>query len=261
MQITPKNRRRLVVGAALFLVTVPSFAIFGVGDIVFDPSNWAQAVQEVTMATQTYNTVSNNLRYFSAKSIWNTAKSQFTLVNVENKLGETAGLQNTLNGNSPGMAGTAWQMMTIANRATSSGYLSGEVAGMSQHLSAMAMVEATDAVSPYCLNAVGQYRANIQANAQAETTLRQQQLDGGPNTNTEIQQLNMLNASEVQKLNEMESEGPLHACMAAQAAIQQMNERNAAVQQLNDAAFVQSQQAANPTYAGNESGTWDTYLP
>ena len=261
MRISEKNKRQLIIGIGLFAVATPSFAIFGVGDVVLDPSNWTEAVQELTMATKTYSTVTNNLRYFSAKTLWNTAKSQLSLANVENKLGETAGLQNTLNGNSPGMAGTAWRMMNIANNATSTSYLSGQIAGASATLSSLAMIEATDAISPYCLNVVGQYQSNIAANTQAEQALQNQQLDGGPDTNSEIEQLNMLNASEVQHLHEMESQGPLHACLAAQSAISQMNERNATVQQMNDAAFTKSQQAANPTYAGDESGTWDSYLP
>jgi hypothetical protein len=40
-----------------------------------------------------------------------------------------------------------------------------------------------------------------------------------------------------------------------------MQQRNAAVQDLNTAAFVQEQRTINDTSAANESSTWQTYIP
>jgi hypothetical protein len=40
-----------------------------------------------------------------------------------------------------------------------------------------------------------------------------------------------------------------------------MERRNAAVEDLNTAVFVQQQRATNDTSAANESNTWQTYLP
>jgi type IV secretion system protein TrbJ len=40
-----------------------------------------------------------------------------------------------------------------------------------------------------------------------------------------------------------------------------MQQRNAAVEDLNTAAAVQQQRSTNDTSAANESNTWQTYLP
>jgi hypothetical protein len=40
-----------------------------------------------------------------------------------------------------------------------------------------------------------------------------------------------------------------------------MQQRNAAAQDLNTAASIQAQRAANDTSAANEGNTWKTYIP
>jgi hypothetical protein len=62
-------------------------------------------------------------------------------------------------------------------------------------------------------------------------------------------------------MTEMQTQGVLQACEASQLTIANMQQRNAAAQDLNTAAFIQQQRAANPVNAANESNTWQTYLP
>ncbi len=88
-----------------------------------------------------------------------------------------------------------------------------------------------------------------------------QQLDGSDATNSEVEQLNLLNAAEAQKVSEMRSQGVLQACLASQMTVANMQQRNAAALDLNTAAFVQQQRAMNDTSAANESGTWQNYVP
>ncbi len=123
------------------------------------------------------------------------------------------------------------------------------------------MIEMADSVSPDCLTAVGQYRANRSQNQTANTTLLQNQLDGTSATNSEVQQLNLLNAAEAQKLTEMQSQGTMQTCLASQMTVANMQQRNAAAQDLNSAAMVQQQRAMNDTSAANEGHTWQTYIP
>jgi hypothetical protein len=123
------------------------------------------------------------------------------------------------------------------------------------------MIEASDSVSPDCLTAVGQYRAARTQNATAVSTLAANELDGSSSTNSEVQQLNLLNAAEAQKMAEMQTQGTLQSCLASQMAVANMQQRNAAAIDLNTAAFVQQQRASNNTNAARESNTWQTYLP
>ena len=123
------------------------------------------------------------------------------------------------------------------------------------------MVETSDSVSPDCLTAVGQYRSTRTQNATPNSSLTSLQFDDTDSSNSEVQQLNLLNAAEAQKMAEMQSQGALQACLASQMTVANMERRNAAVQDLNTAAIVQEQRSTNDTSAANESSTWQTYLP
>jgi hypothetical protein len=85
--------------------------------------------------------------------------------------------------------------------------------------------------------------------------------DGTSATNSEVQQLNLLNAAEAQKLSEMQSQGTMQTCLASQMTVANMQQRNAAAADLNSAAMVQQQRATNDTSAANEGNTWQTYIP
>jgi hypothetical protein len=123
------------------------------------------------------------------------------------------------------------------------------------------MIEASDAISPDCLTAVGQYRAARTQNATAVSTLAAEELDGSDASNSEVQQLNLLNAAEAQKMAEMQTQGVLQSCVAAQMAAANMERRNAAALDLNTTAFVQQQRTSNNVNAVKEGNTWQTYLP
>jgi hypothetical protein len=119
----------------------------------------------------------------------------------------------------------------------------------------------SDSVSPDCLTAVGQYRSGRSQNGTANNSLTQQQFDTTSATNSEVQQLNLLNAAQAQQLTEMQSQAAMHVCLASQMTVANMQQRNAAAQDLNTAAAVQQQRTVNNTSAANEGSTWTTYLP
>lgn len=207
----------------------------------------------------TYNTMLSNLQHFSSKSIWRTAENALMASQVNNGFGETSGLQATLNGTASS-APLAWRIMSLAVAGTSSNFWAGQAVGASDRLAALAGIEALDAVSTQCLGAVGTYNAGRTNGLAANTALQTSQYDTSSFTNSELEQLNLINVSNGQHMHESQGQGQLQACMAAQAAASNLATRNAASQTINDAAYKQSQQAANPTYAGNESGTWTTYF-
>lgn len=107
-------------------------------------------------------------------------------------------------------------------------------------MSQLAIVELSDATSPDCLTAIGQYRAARTQNETANSALAAQEVDGTDSTNTELEQLNLLNAAEAQKISEMQSQGTLQTCLASQMTVSNMQQRNAAAQDLNTAALVQT---------------------
>jgi len=256
-----KNHRKWIIGGmALLLAATPSFALFGIGDIVFDPTSYASLVSQLSTLEMQYNMLKNNIEHFSFKQQWQTALNTMKNANVRDLFGETNGMTTALNTDSPAASSTAWTAATVPVSGTTATYLAGQTPGSTQ-LSELAMIEASDSVSPDCFMAVGQYRAARTANATANSSLASEQLDGGTASNSEVEQLNLLNAAEAQKMSEMQSQGVLQACLASEMAVLNMQQRNAAALDLNTASYVAEQRAADDTSAANESSTWDSYLP
>jgi len=260
MKPISKHRKWLVIAAAILLTATPSFALFGIGDIVWDPTSYASLVSQLTTLQAQYNMLKNNITHFNLKQQWQAVLTKLENVNVRNLFGETNGMTTALNSNSPSASSTAWTSATIPVSSDTTTYLAGQTPGSTQ-LSELAMIEMSDSISPDCITAVGQYRAARAANANANDSLLSDQLDTSDGTNSEVQQLNLLNASEAQKLAEMQQQGALQACLAAQMAVSNMQQRNAAVVDLNTAAFVEQQRSEHNMSAASEGNTWATYLP
>ena len=283
-----KYRIGAFVSALLFLAALPSQAQFGSG-IVFDPTQSAHALQQIEQNIQnsvtwqqqlantiqllatadkdyqqaitTYNMIHGNLQNFSSKSIWRTIQSQLTMASFANQYGETTGLQSAMNGQAPGTASMVWKLMNLGLNSTSSSFLSGQVLGTSHALATLTRMEAMDGVSSQCLNSVGDYNWQRNNNLQPQGSLTQSQFDTTSFTSTELEQLNLVNMGNAHHLNETQAQGALHACQAAQAAVQNMAQRTAAADEINNASFVQQQRATYSSAPANSSGTWQTYLP
>ena len=203
-----KHRKWLIAVAAIVLTATPSFALFGIGDIVFDPTSYANLVKQFTTLQMQYNAIKNNLTHFSVKQQWQAVLTTLKNTNVKNLFGETNGMTTALTTNSPTASSTAWTAATVPVSSTTTTYLGTQTLGSAQ-LAQLAMIEASDSVSPDCLTAVGQYRAARTQNAAAVSSLAANELDGSDASNSEVQQLNLLNAAEAQKMAEMQTQGTL----------------------------------------------------
>ena len=259
--ISSKKRKWIIAGALLLGTATPSFAIFGLGDIVFDPTSYASLISQLTTLENQYTSFKNNVVNFSFKTQWQTALNGMKNVQVTNRYGETNGMTTALGQNSTTAATMAWSNSSEALSSNTNTYLAGESAGNSAKLSQLAIVETSDTISPDCLNAVGSYRAARAASASANASLQANQLDGSSGTNSEVQQLNLVNVSQAQQLNEQQAQGALHTCIAQQMMVQNMQQRNAMAHDLNLAANVQAQRIANPTGYVNSTATYTDYLP
>ena len=227
-----------------------------------------QLIQDIQMAgtalkiyqqsITTYNTIFNNLKYFNSKQIWHTTENALMNSSVQNTYGETAGLQAQINGQSQNSS-LVWKIMNLAISGTSSSFWGNQVVGQSGRLSTLAHIEAMDAASSQCLAAAGAYQASRTANLQANSALNRSVYDTSDATNSEVEQLNLINLSDSQRAEEEHAQGQLHACMAAQAAVSNMDKRNEASLTINDANYKYTQQATNPTFLGNGSSTWTNY--
>jgi hypothetical protein len=261
MQLLPKTRNRLIIAAVAFgLVATPSFALFGLGDIVFDPTNYAELITQATTAYSHYKAFMTNVQHFSWKQSWQTEKNALEHVPFKDVFGETDGMDTATTTNNAPAAQAAWQNSTEQVNSGATTYLASQTAGGPAR-SQLAMIEAIDASSPACLNAVGAYRAAVATNSSAESDLQGSQFDDDDSTNSEVQQLNLLNAAQAQHLVELKQQGMLHACLAQQMAVSNMQQRNAAAHDLNTWGYVQQQRQSNNVSPAGSSNTWTTYLP
>lgn len=260
MKMSPKLRRNLIVGGALFAVATPSFAILGVGDIVFDPTSYASLVSQLTTLKLQYTMLQNNLIHFSMKQAWQTTLTQMKQANVANMFGETNGMGVALNTNNPSASTTAWTSASVPVNANATAYLAAQNPNTAQR-SQLAMVEASDSVSPDCLTAIGAYRQARTNSLAAQQNLQNAQLDTSSTTNSEVEQLNLLNAAHTQQMTEVQAQGTLQTCLASQAAVANMQQRNAAANDLNTWGFVAQERQVNDANPVNGSETWTTYLP
>ena len=260
MKGSRKHCKWLIGGGILLLTATPSFALFGIGDIVFDPTSYASLVSQLTTLESQYKTFQSNITHFSWKQQWQTTLTALKNANVANMFGETAGINIALNTNSPSASLSGWKSATLSMNSNVGPYLSGQALGNGR-VSQLAVVEMSDAMSPDCLTAIGQYRNARTQNASAVSTLSSEEMDGSDDTNSEVEQLNLLNAAEAQKMSEMQAQGTLQTCLAAQMTVANMQQRNAAAQDLNTAAAVEQQRSTNDVSAANESNTWQNYIP
>ena len=149
--------------------------------------------------------------------------------------------------------------MNLAISGTSSSFWGSQIVGQSDRLSTLAHIEAMDAASSQCLAAVSAYQSSRANNLGANNALNNSIYDTTDSTNSEVEQLNLLTMSDSQRMEEAHAQGQLHACMASQAAVANMDKRNQASLTINDANYKLTQQSNNPTYLGNGSSTWTTY--
>ncbi len=182
----------------------------------------------------------NNVTHFSFKQQWQTTLNALKNANVANMFGETAGFSIALNTNSPSASTMAWKTATVPVNSTTSTYLQSQTVGNSAQLSQLAMVEMSDSVSPDCLTAVGQYRAGAQPERYRKQRAHAAAVRYQSATNSEVEQLNLLNAAQAQQLTEMQSQAAMQVCLASQMTVANMQQRNAAAQDLNTAAAVQA---------------------
>ena len=89
--VMTKRNKYLLTGGLLLLTATPSFALFGIGDIVFDPTSYASLVSQLTTLESQYKMLQNNITHFSIKQQWQTTLNAMKNANVANMFGETSG--------------------------------------------------------------------------------------------------------------------------------------------------------------------------
>lgn len=266
----------------ILLLPSPAAAIFGLGDIVFDPTSyatlgriWSSDASTLTKVTeevaQLGRIYANGVQAYTeavamAKSFNRANRSNWLTVGITsvadatgNRYGETANWAALVNGNAA-LASQAWKNATLPIGDDGS-FLSHETLGASANLSNLASVEALDGSSTKCLSEIAEYRSAAQSNTLAINQLQSADNDDGESTNSGIEQLNLVNAAQAAALHEQQSQGALHACLVEQQILANTWQRNAATETMNTYGAAAASRQTNATEYGNIQDTYYGYVP
>ncbi len=242
-------KQKLVVCALLSLIlAVPVFAIFGVGDIVFDPSNFEEAVQQLlqmeqqyVQLVQTYQMVRRQydqmvwmakrvpvnmaVRYRAINTPWRTSSAA-------NTYGTTGGWIAGINNGLGVEAGYSAATQPLAGYGGALGNI--PVDQLSRVKTNYATVELTDGANLSGMETIGRLRANTRAVEMAIQGLEDDSLSSDPDMNTEIAVLNKINAAGLITIRNTQDTNKLLVALAEQQIVDAKRKRDAEAQAINN---------------------------
>jgi hypothetical protein len=264
-----KHKRTLVVCAPIGLVLAgPAFAILGIGDIVYDPTNYAQALQRFAQMEQQYAQLVQTYQMIRSQYTQMLWMAQMVPVNMAARYRALV---------------TPWQMSSATNTyGTTGGWITGINTGMAvgagysqatQPLSTYgatlnnipaeqldrvktgyATVELTDGANLAAMETLGRLRANAPGVETAIQGLESDSLSSDPNMNTEIGVLNKINASNLISVRNTQDTNKLLAALAEEQIIEAKRKRDPEAQAINNhIQFVAEGQAALAAQAADAS--------
>lgn len=235
----------VVIGLA---IAVPAWAILGLGDIVFDPTNFEEAVQELVQLeqqyaqlVQTYQMVKSQydqmlwmaqqdpvnmvVRYGAPATLW-------TPSSATNTYGTTGGWVAGINTGQDVANGYAGATQTLGTYGSAFEQIPTDQ--VDRVKTSYATVELTDGANLAAMQTLGQMRANAPAVETAIQNLESDSLSSDPDMNTEIAVLNKLNAADLISVRNSQDTNKLLAALAEGQIIQAKRQRDVEAQAFND---------------------------
>jgi hypothetical protein len=212
----------------------PAYAIFGFGDVVFDPTSWAtlghiwtEDISNGAKLVQTYNEtvkiVKNGLQVYNLamqmsqrvqnKSVWKTAAFSVGDEMSQQHYNESINFSAVMNGDALD-AGRAWR--GSSRDAGNGGYLGNVTAPNSRRMSEFATIQLLDATSQRCAQILANYKQTQDANKNAEDQLKGDTFDQSDAKNAMVSVLNILSGGSIHMNTQEKANGNLQACLAEQ---------------------------------------------
>jgi len=261
MKYIAKRSAVIAVVIALLLVPAASQAQFGFGGIVYDPTNYANAVlrysqlvQQLAQLRQTYQQVLNqyNLALQMSRNLQNMPAryratfSQWRTFTANDLYGNTRGWVGSANGSGPQTVSPAYQQATIPLLAYSQADLNAINPADARNLkSVYASLQLSDGANVSALTTIGNVRANAQTVQQQIANLEQDSLSSDAGLNTEVGVLNKINASNVLTLRTLQDSNNLRVAALEQQVLQAKQQRDTDAANLNFAIQMRQQGTQN----------------
>lgn len=254
------NRKRAVcLLFVLFLVPVVSNAQFG--GVVYDPTNYANAVlrynqllQQVVQLKKTYQQVLNqyNLAIQMSRNLQNMPAryratfAQWRSFTSSDLYGNTARWVGAVNGAGPQSVRPAYQQAIIPlltyNQADLNAINPADVRNIR---SVYASLQLSDGANISALTTVGSVRKNAQNVQQRIANLEQDSLSEDPALNSEVGVLNKINASNVLTLRTLQDSNNLRVAALEQQVLQAKQQRDQDAANINFAIQMRQQVRQN----------------
>lgn len=243
-------RKKILIGLLLTVLCVgTASAQFGFGGIVYDPTNYANAVlryhqllQQLIQLKQTYQQILNqynlalqmsqNLQDMPAR--YRAQFSQWRNLTALDNYGNTIGWVNGANSGQSQTVVAGYQQATTQLGTYDPNALSGMTADeLARVKSQYASVELADGINITALAAIGSIRANTQMLENQLNNLEQDSLSGDPNLNTEVSVLNKINATNVLTLRSIQDSNKLLASLLEQQTVAAKQQREMTTNAIN----------------------------
>ncbi len=227
------------------------YGLFGVGDMVFDPTSyatlghiWGEDISNGAKLAQTYNQtvkiVSNGLRAYQLasamavriqnKSVWKTAGFAVGNETAQQHYNESINFSAVMNGDAVN-AGHAWQQSTLSEG--NAGYLGNDSARNSSRMAEFATIQMLDQTSERCGQILANYKQTQDANQSAEDQLQSDTFDQSDAKNATVAVLNVLSGGALHMRNQNKANGNLQACLAEQQTLQAKIQRDRLAEEQN----------------------------
>lgn len=252
------NKKHIVTAGLLMMVaTTGAYAIFGVGDIVFDPttslniiSQTEQVVSQLrvlqstlTNAENTYNQVVNNAKMLTGKGIWSYVSMPPAYPVASNSYGTSGGWIASIN-SGVGSA-NAYVMATQRLSSPTGLYNSLSMRGQANFSTHYATMELNDGIANNAMTVTGSMRQQMAAQQQALAQLQTASLSDDPVQNTEVGILNKVNAATLVHAQTLQGTNQLLAALTDAQTVELKQRHDLLVDEMNSSVAVQAAVSTN----------------
>ena len=248
--------------------SVPAMAILGIGDVVFDPTNYQEAIQQLiqlerqyTQLVMTYQKVSaqyNHMLWMSQQvpvnmfARYRALATPWLYSSASNTYGTTAGWINSINRGLDVAGGYSAATLQLGQYGGGLGRI--PMDQQTRVRTAYGTVELTDGANLQGLETIGRMRANAPAVEAAIRSLEADSLSSDPAMNTQIAVLNKVNAANVINVRNTQDANKLLVALAEQQILDAKRKRDAETQAINNhIRFVSEGQSAITAQASGAS--------
>lgn len=240
-----KNRSILIL--IVLALAAPAFAILGLGDIVFDPTNYEEAIQQFAQLQQqyeqlvrTYQTVESQyqqmlrmaqtlpqqamLRYLTPSTAWIPASAA-------DAYGNTAGWTGVVNSGAGARSAYSTATETLGDYGSAFGSIPPDQTTAIK--AGYATIELQDGANLVALQTIGEARGGAATTEAAIRNLESDSLSADPALNTEVGVLNKINAGAVIQLRASQNANQLLVTLAESQVIASKRQRDAATRAFN----------------------------